>query len=529
MNRPGWIGYALNGRYKVEEMLGQGGMSAVYRASDPNLKRPVAVKLIHNHLSSDPEFVRRFELEAAAVAQLRHPNIVQVYDYNQDGADCYMVLEYIPGGSLQAQLSRLNNAGLRLPLERVVKLGLQICAALDYAHQRGMIHRDVKPANVLLNGDDQAILTDFGVVKMLAGEQHTASGALVGTASYMAPEQIRGLPFDHRVDLYSLGVMLYEPVTGRCPFESESTMSLMLMHLNEPVPDVRQFNPQVPPALQAVIETALAKDPAGRFASAAEMSAALTRAWTEIEAVVGLDTPEKPIIASQVQAAIPTAVLPGTALTNPLPAVTISPSPTARPAASAGWLPTALWILAGAALIVLLVVVFVIPNLPGAQPAASPTHDMAAMLVSASTSTPTLAPTKTPLAPAPTATETLALAPAATATHTPTPTLSPTPSGKYAQITSITLEDGRYVVAYVTFNFTERLPGDHVHFFFDTVTSDQAGLPGQGPWKIYGGPRPFIGLTVADRPTGAERMCVLVANSDHTIVPDSGNCFDLPE
>src|SRR5512134_2494315 len=144
MSRPSWIGYNLGGRYKIEALLGQGGMSAVYRAHDPNLRRTVAVKLIHAHLSADPEFVRRFEGEAAAVAQLRHPNIVQVFDFNHDGDTYYMVMEYLPGETLQERLHRMHNVSRQLPAQDAVRYSRQICDALNYAHKRGMIHRDIK-------------------------------------------------------------------------------------------------------------------------------------------------------------------------------------------------------------------------------------------------------------------------------------------------------------------------------------------------------------------------------------------------
>ncbi|NJN44628.1 MAG: serine/threonine protein kinase [Anaerolineae bacterium] len=219
MSQPSWIGHALNNRYKIEEELGAGGMSAVYKANDPNLKRIVAIKLIHPHLSKDPEFVRRFEAEAAAVAQLRHSNIIQVYDFNHDGDTYYMVLEFVPGETLQARLKRLVGDKRKLSIEEVVKYAAQICEAADYAHKRGMVHRDIKPANVMLDIHNNAILMDFGIVRIVGGTNHTATGAVVGTALYMSPEQIRGEHPDHRADIYSLGVMLFEMAGGRPPLQ----------------------------------------------------------------------------------------------------------------------------------------------------------------------------------------------------------------------------------------------------------------------------------------------------------------------
>src|SRR5688572_11699175 len=205
MNQPTWIGRTLSGRYKIEALLGQGGMSAVYKAMDPNLKRVVAIKLIHPHLSTDPSFVMRFESEASAVASLRHANIVQVYDFNNDSGVYYMILEFIPGETLQDRMSRLSESGRTLSIQDALKFTINICDAVGYAHQRGMVHRDIKPANIMLDVQGQAILMDFGIVKILGGDSHTSTGAVVGTARYMSPEIIRGAVADHRSDTSSLG------------------------------------------------------------------------------------------------------------------------------------------------------------------------------------------------------------------------------------------------------------------------------------------------------------------------------------
>src|SRR3990172_7699349 len=261
MAKSSWIGKTLGGRYKIEELLGQGGMSAVYKATDPNLRRVVAVKIIHSHLSDDPGFVKRFEEEAAAVAQLRHPNIVQVYDFNSDDESSYMILEFVPGETLQDHLRRLNAVDRHLSLNDIIRYATGVCDAVDYAHQRGLIHRDIKPANIMLSVMGQAILMDFGIAKIVGGQQHTATGAVIGTAMYMSPEQIKGESADRRTDIYSLGVTLFEMIGGRPPFEADSAMTLMMMHINDPVPDLQKLNPEVPRDLAMVINKALAKDP----------------------------------------------------------------------------------------------------------------------------------------------------------------------------------------------------------------------------------------------------------------------------
>ncbi|MBI1878257.1 MAG: protein kinase, partial [Chloroflexi bacterium] len=270
-----WIGHTIGGRYKIEALLGHGGMSTVYQASDPNLRRTVAVKLIHPHLSNDPQFVRRFEQEAAAVAQLRHPNIIQVYDFNHDEGVYYIVLEYVPGETLQARLTALNTVHQRLSVTETVQIMAPVCDAVAYAHQHGMIHRDLKPANVMLSPNGQPILMDFGVAKMLGDIQHTATGAVIGTALYMSPEQARGERPNERSDIYSLGVVPYEMITGGPPFMADSALSPMMKHVTQPIPDIRQINQAAPDLLVAVTKKALAKDPADRYRTASDMAVAL--------------------------------------------------------------------------------------------------------------------------------------------------------------------------------------------------------------------------------------------------------------
>jgi len=278
-----WVGKTIGDRYKMEALLGQGGMSAVYRASDPNLRRMVAIKLIHTHLSSDPNFIGRFKEEAAAVARLRHPNIVQVHDFNIDSETYYMVMEYLVGETLQARLKRLNAAQRHMPVSEAVRLCTQVCDAAGYAHNHELVHRDIKPANIMLNVNGQAILMDFGIVKIVGGDYHTATGATIGTAMYMSPEQIRSERIDDRADIYSLGVTLYEMISGHPPYQADSALTLMMMVLNDPLPDLRDIREGVPVALLAVVEKALAKEPSERFQTMAEMAAALQQVQEQLE------------------------------------------------------------------------------------------------------------------------------------------------------------------------------------------------------------------------------------------------------
>ncbi|MCP5095377.1 MAG: serine/threonine protein kinase [Chloroflexi bacterium] len=188
-SQPSWIGRRIGNRYQIEAILGRGGMSSVYKATDPNLQRTVAVKMIHPHLSEHPEFVKRFEQEAAAVARLRHPNIIQVHDFNHDGDVYYMILEHVAGETLEERLKSLNSANLRLPLAETIHIMTNLCNAVAYAHERNMVHRDLKPSNVIINLLNEPILMDFGIAKIVGGDHvHTATGATIGTAAYMAPE-----------------------------------------------------------------------------------------------------------------------------------------------------------------------------------------------------------------------------------------------------------------------------------------------------------------------------------------------------
>ena len=275
MSTTNLVGQILGGRYQIQSLIGQGGMASVYRAYDPNLRRAVAIKVIHPHLSNNPEFFRRFEEEATAVAHLRHPNIVQMYDFNHDGDLYYMVMEFVMGETLQSRLKRLNDSKRRLSVKEVITFSAEICDAAFYAHQRGMIHRDIKPANIMLDVNGRAILMDFGIARMVGASQHTATGAVLGTAMYMSPEQIQGIQTDARADIYSIGVTLFEMLSGKPPFEADSAMTLMMMHLNDPVPDLLEMHPDTPPELIAITHKALAKNRDARYQSASEMAHAL--------------------------------------------------------------------------------------------------------------------------------------------------------------------------------------------------------------------------------------------------------------
>jgi serine/threonine-protein kinase len=270
-------GGVISGRYGIEDRLGSGGMSSVYRATDTILERTVAVKILAEHLSDDERFIARFRREALAVAKLVHPNIVQVYDTGVDNGRHYIVMEYVEGRS-GAQL--LQSQG-RLDPRITVDIGAQACAGLDYAHRNGIIHRDVKPGNLLIiggpagNGEMTVKLADFGIARAAAQTRITQVGSVVGTAAYLAPEQARGDEATPASDVYALGVVLYQFLTGRLPYEGSSLAELAVRQQSErPLPP-DSYNDAVPPTLGAAVLQALESEPERRFLAADELSAAL--------------------------------------------------------------------------------------------------------------------------------------------------------------------------------------------------------------------------------------------------------------
>jgi serine/threonine protein kinase len=262
------------GKHVLLERIGRGGMAEVYKAHQPSLDRYVAVKIMHPFLSDDPEFKSRFEREARNVAKLRHPNIVQVYDFDlQPGLNLYyMVMEYIDGPTLRTLLVNLAARGERLPVEESVRIAHDIALALTYAHERDMIHRDIKPANIMLDADKRVVLTDFGIAKIVSVPTITSSGSLVGTPAYMAPEQGLGQVGDHRADIYSLGAVLYQMVAGELPYNSDTPIGIVLKHVNDPLPPPSIYNADIPDPLERIIFKAMAKDPDDRYQTGTEMA-----------------------------------------------------------------------------------------------------------------------------------------------------------------------------------------------------------------------------------------------------------------
>lgn len=262
-------------------------MADVYRAHHTRLDRDVAIKVLHPHLIEGQDFLARFEREARAVASLKHPHIVQVFDFDSQDDLHYLVMELIDGGSLRGRLGELAQCGAHLSLDEVLRIFGHVASALDHAHGHGMPHRDVKPANVLLDREGNAYLSDFGIARILSQTQFTTTGALIGTPHYMSPEQGKGEPLTEAADLYSLGVVLYEMMTGRLPYDADTPMGVIHKHLSEPLPAPRSVRPDLPADVDGLMGKALSKDPAGRFASGEEMRHALERALTPATAPPG--------------------------------------------------------------------------------------------------------------------------------------------------------------------------------------------------------------------------------------------------
>ncbi len=411
------------GVYKILSKIGQGGMAEIYQGFHPALRRHVAIKLLGRSLQADPQSTQRFQREAQAIASLRHSNIVQIFDFGPFEGGHYLVMEYVEGTDLRVEMDRRRFEERDFAPNEILHILDQIASGLDYAHRQGIVHRDVKPGNILMTTDGQAILTDFGLAMLRDRVSQISLGHTFGTPAYIAPEQA----LDSRAavpqsDIYALGGLLYEITTGHLPFEAESAISLALMHVSEEPTPPRSHAPHLPEAVEAVILRALAKEPAARFSTAQEMVAALRRAWSQ-----NLSEPDETMIASGFAPGGPPPPLP------PQPQATAQPSPAPRPVLEKAhsdseepgedkrrrWL---LWAGLPAILLIALFIFLLGKRGGGASSvsSATPTLPTATTVVldSPTTAAPTEKPTQTPTS-APTATS--------TATPTPAPTIPPTP------------------------------------------------------------------------------------------------------
>lgn len=539
------------GPYEIGEPLGEGGMAAVYKAYHPSMNRHVAIKVLPRQMAKSPEFVIRFRREAELLAQLQHPHILPVFDSGQADGYAYIVMPLMQTGSLADLME-----SRRLSLPEIRRIMAQVGDALGYAHARGMIHRDVKPSNVLLDERGNCLLTDFGLARMSdASAKLTSSGAIMGTPAYMSPEQGTSPNVDGRSDIYSLGVVLYEMVSGRIPFSADTPIAIVFKHMLDPLPSIRELVPDIPVPLERVINKSLAKKPDERYQHAEDFVKAVQQAiqvtamgehmaptsQPTVEAMPPVRRPDPPQPATMVSMpAIRRPDRPQATMVSMPPQPRPKPPsqpPAARPASITqapaqrrSFLP---WLFAGVGilgicfigLIVLAIVwnYFQDKSLLITFPTSTPD------VVTIDTATPEPGVTEEHVVEA-TSTPEIVVVLVATPTLPDPPTLVIPPDTNFSRINAITINDqNQYVVEYETFKYTESSSGMHVHFFFNTVPQDMAGMPGGGPWKVYGGPRPFKGYRTTDRPPNASQLCILVANSNHSIAADSGNCFALPD
>jgi serine/threonine protein kinase len=358
------IGKTL-GSYQILEQIGQGGMATIFKAYQPSMDRYVAVKILPSHFTEDETFVARFNQEAHTLARLEHTHILPVHDYGEQEGLAYLVMRYIDAGTLKDLIARQGP----LRMNEAARILDQIGRALGYAHSQGVVHRDIKPTNVLIDQRGDVFLTDFGIAKLVAGTaQFTATGAIVGTPAYMSPEQGLAGPVDHRSDIYSLGVVLYEMVTGRVPYEAETPLAVLLKHVNAPLPPPRQVMPDLPEGVERVILKAMAKSPDDRFQTAEEMAEALQKAVAGMPTGIPLPRPPAEPIEPTVPAlraepqdeaqAIGAASEPTVAAPVSVPSTAAAPPRKALP-----WLP----IIGGAAVlaVVLIAALLILPNLGG--------------------------------------------------------------------------------------------------------------------------------------------------------------------
>jgi len=399
------------GQYQIRSVLGKGGMATVYLARQASMERDVAIKVMAPELADDEQFVARFEHEAQLIARLQHPHILPVIDFGREGKHIYIVMQLVRGGSLDDRLSREP-----LPLPLAGRMLSQIASALTFAHEQGIVHRDLKPNNVLLDERDNAYLTDFGIAKMLAGTTKlTATGNVLGTPAYMAPEQWRGDPLDARTDIYALGIMLYEMVLGQLPFQGDTPYTLMYKHFNDPPPPPREKNPALDPRVEAVILRALAKNPDDRYPSAEAMAEDFANAIRAVGKAAPPPDMEATVLGEEAApptakpARTPSKAPPPTAAAATRAAPESAPTP---PPQGGGRSP----LLIGGAVIAALVVIGVIAAL--ALSGREGEKKVAVLPTATETVTPTWTPTETP-------TVTPSATPTPPPTETPSPTITP--------------------------------------------------------------------------------------------------------
>ncbi len=421
------------GKYRILARLGRGGMAEVYKAYQPSLDRYVAIKVLHSHLAEDEDFVGRFEREASAVARLRHPNIVQVHDFDHVGDLYYMVMEFIEGPTLRTELRERSLPGKRFTLPEIARIFGALGSAIDYAHEQGMVHHDLKPANIMLTTQGQVVLTDFGTAKIVGGSTQTLTGAVYGTPTYMSPEQGQGRRGDERSDIYSLGIILFEMVTGRVPYDDDTPYTIIIRHINDPMPLPSSLNPDLPPEVDQVVLKATAKSPDDRYQTGHQLARALYDAVGLSDEQTLVSAPVKPLAEAPRPPLMDSeAEFPPYVPTEAVETPSLDSTTAQKPSGSLPWLGTPLI----AAMVALLLLIglagaFVLGQSSRQRGVEATQSALMATAGAAQTATaqalaaaPTPTPTPSPLptdTPSPTGTFT------PTSTETPSPTSTPTP------------------------------------------------------------------------------------------------------
>ncbi len=457
-------------------------MAEVYRAYQGTLDRYVAIKVLHAFLADDPEFKSRFEREAQNIAKLKHPNIVQVYDFDFDpeAESYYMVMELIDGSTLKDRLSSIMARGELLPIPEVIRIMRESASALSYAHSRNMIHRDVKPANLMLDHDNRVVLTDFGIAKIVTGAQFTASGGMVGTPAFMAPEQGLGEAGDERSDLYSLGIIMFQMLTGQLPYDAETPLAIILKHLNTPTPIARDINPNVPEELDRIVHKIISKEAQDRYQSAAALIEDLDRfAHTSLDydqQPKSFFTP--PDFNNAALANAPSDTLSRTTAVGSTTTLLPNQLTIDKSIASRSLWPV--WLLG--TLVTLLIVGFatrIIP-FPGFVQNPTPTVDTTNAAIVPTTGNTTAATQQVIVPPVSTSTLTSTNSPTLTATtaNSPTPSLTPTPSPTPAIPIAVISSSGNGEIAL-------QAPDESAAKMMDIRAGEQVTLIGQTPDKLW--------------------------------------------
>ncbi|NJN95613.1 MAG: protein kinase [Anaerolineales bacterium] len=441
-----FIGAKL-GSYEILEAIGEGGMARIYKGFHAELNRYTAIKVVNWGLQEDPEFTERFRREAQAIAILRHPNIVQIFDFGKHSSGYFMVMEFIDGSDLQVQLREYRDRQELLPKDKVVRVIRDVAAALDYAHSRGVIHRDVKPSNIMITREGQPILTDFGLVMLPTHKSQATIGNTFGTPHYVAPEQaISSAAAVAASDIYSLGVILYEMTTGQLPFDDDSPLSVALKHISDPPPAPTSINPNLSADVEDVLLQALSKDPTDRFATAGDMASALEMSWSS-KGAAGRDRRAPTMLPAGVPpaAVVPSITLPTAAAVAPVTIAEPSAPEQTRSRSRALPLLPGWWPLAVGGVVVVLIGswgFFSFFDASSAQPAPTPTT--AAVIFATkevvADSFPSIVPTDTPTPEPPTAIPTVLPTATSSPTNLPSPTATPLPTATLTSTPTSTLE-----------------------------------------------------------------------------------------